>query len=287
MAEILTRHSVSFLSHTKQEPMKVDFDKIGEFELLEKELVFDSMLRFRINGQERYQKKVAEFKQKLNEPGNREVEHLKGRFGGSLKMAAKGMAVNLAHALRADWYYTNGQNICSILQTEEGWQVGEFGKIARFKSAISAYYSMSDISLRSLDLQTYELWEQAEAAVCEHLRTLEAIRLPLLEGGEVIVQRMYPNKAWVYLGGAQPKELEVGDYLVKFSEAIEAMIAPDGIRACMKCEHFRFSGMAYDMSGGSKGYCSYFRDQIEKPAHKDTVTHIWNWCRQFQLRSEK
>ena len=149
--------------------MKINITKIGEFELLKKEYLSDSIFRFKINSANRFSVKVEELHKNLSEPQNKSIQFLKNSIAKNnyegLGTVEELMIKNLTHSLKADWYYTNGQEIISILKIDQGWEIGKFGKIFDFQNAISEYYPMCKFGLKTMKLESYKIFEKAELLI--------------------------------------------------------------------------------------------------------------------------
>ena len=55
------------------------------------------------------------------------------------------------------------------------------------------------------------------------------------------------------------------------------------LKVCGQCHYFRFSSMAYQMSGGEKGYCTLVKGLN---VNRDDVVHILDSCDTFELREK-
>ncbi len=267
--------------------MKIEINNIGKFELLDKKYYSNDIFRFRIDGKRMFDAKMIKFEQGVNDPTNRISilikenilkNHLEN-YGSPIEL----MTLNLTHLLLADFYYSNGQIVISIVKTQNGWQIGKLGTLFDFSDALSEYEPLTKFTLKSLNLVSYRIFEKAELLAFEELRLTEIIKLPLLSKGELKLQFFYPNNYFVFFDNGDKKQylnLEADE----LTNVLQSELVLDKIMTCLNCEHFQYSGMSYDMSGGETGYCFYLRNLIEDKSVSETITHIWNWCNKFKIK---
>lgn len=265
--------------------MKINIEKIGEFELFDKEYLSDSIFRFRLDTGNRFSEKIEEFRENLNDPSNQSINYLKEAISKnnyeSIGNMEELMFMNLSHSLKANFYFTNGQKVISLCQNENGWEIGKLGELFDFQNVLSKYYPMSKFGLKSMKLETYRIYERAEVLIFEELREIKIESLPLTNSNEIKVQEIYPISKKVYF---ENKEIGIfeSEELDKLTKQIEDKIEPEKLRTCLNCSNFIFSGMSHDMSGGETGYCKLLRDKIADKSIRETITHIWNWCNKFE-----
>lgn len=267
--------------------MKINIQKIGEFELFDKEYLSDSIFRFRLNTENRFSEKIEEFRKNLNDPNNRSIHYLKETISknkyGSIGSIEELMFTNLNHSLKADFYFTNGQKVISLRKKENGWEIGKLGELFDFQIVLSKYYPMSNFGLKSLKLESFKIYERAEVLIVEELREIKTEYLPLTNSKEIKIQEIYPISKKVYFDNNKIRVFE-SEELDELTRHIEENIEPEKLRTCLNCSNFMFSGMSHDMSGGETGYCKLLRDQIEDKSVRETITHIWNWCNKFDKK---
>jgi hypothetical protein len=67
-------------------------------------------------------------------------------------------------------------------------------------------------------------------------------------------------------------------------KAFLGSIKPRKAICCIECEHFQFSGMSHDMSGGHTGYCQLMISKLKEPNVKQSITKSTNSCSQFKRK---
>ena len=198
--------------------MKINIEKIGDFELFDKEYLSDSIFRFRLNTGNRFSEKIEEFRKNINDPSSRSIHYLKEMITKnnyeSIGNIEELMLVNLNHSLKASFYFTNGQKVISLCENEKGWEIGKLGELFDFQNVLSKYYPMSNFGLKSMKLESYRIYERAEVLIVEELRELKMESLPLTNSKEIRVQEIYPISKKVYfenneVGVFESEELDI------------------------------------------------------------------------------
>jgi len=101
------------------------------------------------------------------------------------------------------------------------------------------------------------------------------------KGGRVLLElRNFDIASILMVGDRVLAEGEGYDHYASFRE-LQSQLDRDGgrIQACANCAYFLFSGMARDMSNGSRGYCLHGKEG--KNLKPSDVREIFHYCHHF------
>jgi len=270
--------------------MKIDIENIAGVKLNEKLHITNSILRFKRTNQERFIKKIDELTTNANNSESRIYKLLfqnqEDETGAILKLMSK----NLQHIHIADFYYSNGQNILSLIRTEEDiWEIGNFKSIFDFIGAESFYWPMTQLSLNKNQIKSFKEIERAENYISEQLNILEVTTLSTIKGDDYSIQECYPNKYYVNFNNGQQRifDGEIDGEVDAILKHIEERLDNDSLKICLTCKHFGFSGMSHDMSGGLTGYCHKVRNKLEEKSVPESITQITNVCSNHETNKKE
>jgi len=266
--------------------MKIDIEHIAGVKLSEKVHITNSILKFKRNNQERFIKKIDELNTNSRNPESRIYKYLFQSQENDNSEILKSMTKNLEHIHIADCYYSNGQNILSLIRTEDNiWEIGNFKSIFEFIGAESIYWPMTKLSLSQNQFKSFKEIERAENYISEILKIVDITKLSTIKGDEYSIQESYPDKFYVNFNNGQKKifDKESVGGLDSILEHIEERIDDDSLKICLTCKHFGFSGMSHDMSGGTTGYCHKVRNKLEEKSLTEAITQITNVCSEHEI----
>lgn len=85
--------------------------------------------------------------------------------------------------------------------------------------------------------------------------------------------------------GTKIKEfIEEEDFFSTFEKIQDKLSATNlCLKVCGQCRYFGFSSLAYQFSGGEKGYCTLVK---ELKVNSDDVVHVLDCCDAFELRKK-
>lgn len=191
------------------------------------------------------------------------------------------------HLFNADFYYTNGQNLISLKKIEN-WEIVSYDSVFNFSIYHSTYYPFNYNPLGRTKNSEYIIFEQAEQKIFEELNNIRTVYLPLSGlSTETTIQEIYPDNCIMtlpdgskfFLSKKSETDISVNEQIVEHNKPYE-------IETCLNCEHFQFSGMSHDMSGGTTGYCFLVRNQLLEKSVKEQVTNIWSKCTKFKMKEK-
>ncbi len=236
-----------------------------------------------------YERKIAEYteSQLKNKNHQAALKDFLLRKGIDV-LPEEAMKINLQHIFKADTYFTNGQSILSCIKRDEQFELFEHAPedfthfhvtpCAFFRLSILSIQPIEAISERNRDLEVIKLLSKREVKFLPILESDDEwamMRQSLIDGYEFRYgDKVLTKRAAFYEGRGLDKILR---------EFIDR-IRPATLKCCLNCEHFKFSGMSYEMSGGTVGYCGLLQENSEKrEGLKDVVTEIDAWCGDFRI----
>lgn len=269
--------------------MKLSIDQIENYPLLDIHHLSDSIIRFKVNGLEAYQERIAGLEALFfsNDTCNDYRRAIAALHYKERKTDWQHLVLDMKLLLKADFYYTNGQEVYSLMEEERGWKVGKITTVDKFADTSYLFNPEYLSHLTSLDLPAFSIFEAAEFYVVQQLQKMEVIRLPLDNGTGIFLRRLYPWQIQVDLDNHHSLLLNTDSYDTA-SREIEQHTAPHRLQTCFNCKSFQYSGMSHSMSSGSKGYCRLVYDQMQRLLPNEfshqAITHIWYWCSSFEAR---
>jgi|GEM_PF-4734913 len=271
--------------------MKIDLNNISNFELKDKSYLSNNVMRFKLELDELYRhhnatfttkyKEDKEYQAKVNSDFNEIKNHLNTNPKEYFEKAFQ-------HLFNADFYYTNGQNLIS-LKKNENWEIVFYDSVFNFSIYHSTYYPFNYNPLGRTKNSEYKIFEQAEQKIFEKLNDIKIVSLPLSgKSTETKIQEVYPDNCIMTLpDGSELFLSQKSETEPSVNEQIVELNKPNEIETCLNCEHFQFSGMSHDMSGGTMGYCFLVRNQLVEKTVKEQVTNIWSRCSKFKANFNK
>jgi len=270
--------------------MKIDLSNILKFELKDKAYLSNNVLRFKLELDELYNYHKSAFNNKYETDTEYQLKvdsdfsNLKTDKYSSAKTFFE-KAFN--HLFKAEYYYTNGQNLIS-LRKGENWEIVSYETVFNYSTFLSKYYPFNYNPIGKTNNSQYQIFEQAEQKIYEELSNLKTVTLPL--GGtnhEAKLQEVYPENFKMTLpNGSEVFIIQKSESDLSVNEQIVELIKPNEIETCLNCIHFQFSGMSHDMSGGSTGYCFLVRNQLIEKSVKEQMTNIWSRCSKFKMKEK-
>jgi len=107
------------------------------------------------------------------------------------------------------------------------------------------------------------------------------------KGGRVLLElRNFDISSILMVGDRVLAEGEGYDHYASFRELQRQLAKIDGrIQSCANCSYFLFSGMARDMSNGSRGYCLH--SKLGKNLIPSDVREIFHYCHHFSYGPDR
>lgn len=199
------------------------------------------------------------------------------------------MKLNMKHVYSADKYFTNGQNLISLLKDEEGFELGIHKNLKTFANYFFDTPNFNQLSLSDLRIKKYEVIEKAESEIMRILSKIETTRIPIenATNGEFLeIRKIYPS-TYFFTSNNQTiikKTAYKGDWIDKVTKDAIEFYKPLQIKCCLNCKHFDFSAMSHDSSGGFTGYCFIVREKLKEVTVNASTSNIWNWCSKFEIK---
>lgn len=270
--------------------MKIDLNNIANFGLKDKSYLSNNVLRFKMELYELHKhhnstfankyEKDKEYREKINS------DFYKLEVSKSTT-PKKYFEKAFEHLFNADFYYTNGQNLIS-LKKNENWEIVSYESVFNFSIYHSTYYPFNYNPLGKTNNSEYQIFDQSEQKIFEELNNIKIVSLPLSRNStETKIQEVYPDNcimtmpdgSKMFLSQKSETEPSVNKQIIELNK-------PNLIETCLNCEHFQFSGMSHDMSGGTTGYCFLVRNQLIEKSVKEQVTNIWSRCMKFKNKEK-
>ncbi len=270
--------------------MKIDINNISNFELKDKTYLSNNVLRFKLELNNLYNFHKSAFNSKYET--DKEYQLRIDSDFSNLKIDEDSNTKSyfekaFKHLFKAEYYYTNGQNLIS-LHREEKWEIVSYETVFNYSAFLSTYYPFNYNPLGKTKNSEYKIFEQAEQKIYEELNNLKTINLPLSGiTKDAKIQEVYPENFKMTLSdGSEILIIERSESNLSVNEQIIELNKPNEIETCLNCIHFQFSGMSHEMSGGSTGYCSLVRDQLIEKSVKEQMTNIWSRCSKFKMKEK-
>lgn len=269
--------------------MRIEIDKILTYELKDKHYLSDYLLRFKLESGDLFSQKLATYKKQAGDADDKFLPHLEkeyltkryNRFGTRDELMEK----NLNHVFNADYYYTNGQKIVTMIIREDGYEIGIHNNIDLFARNFFLNHLFSYFSLSDLKLDSYEVFNFAEAQIAFILSELTIKRVPTLHDSNMDyldVFEYYPYETAFRYGNKEIKKSHSLIYSMdEISLDIIKWLRPVVLKCCRNCKHFEYSGMALE-AGGNAGYCKMSYNQLLEKSVGQSLTNVWNWCEKFE-----
>jgi hypothetical protein len=209
------------------------------------------------------------------------------------------MSFNIDHFCRPNCLYTNCQAVVSIVARDpnrfEGVYHSCLSSFLRFNSGLP------EALIEPEHVWTAQSPEEAETIAAEQLSTIrtqtlrmhkdeQVDKLVLQPAGSRSDEHHYPlhtsiatfrdNKFRVQMGGPPFGRYE--PYRVLNELRPEEYV----VQACATCASFRFSGMARDMSAGSRGYC-FHKGNRASTNERLPIVSVTHYCDAYRLIEDK
>ena len=188
--------------------------------------------------------------------------------------------LNIRHCCCADYYFTNGQRIISVIKTNGLYQLAVHN--SKFPAFISSKFIISSFSLESFELRSYKFIEEIYAVVTS---ILSNVKIKRLQGpkGYIEIQNYFQNlhivtfKEEVYhlRTGYPNKNL---DY--QFEKLLKKINWTDLV-CCINCKHFKAISRGHLVNSKLNGDCEVIDNKLND-ANK--TTYMLSWCRQFEAK---
>ena len=270
--------------------MKIDINNIHGFELENKFYLSNNVFRFNLDLKKLYDYHLNKFEESFsqNTEYKQNLQKEFSEFGIDEKYTIEQfMCLSFRFIFSGDYYYSNGQDLFSLIQLDQSWQFTTFDSVFGFSIYLSEYYPFNIFPFSKKGIVSFKIFEQSEQKIYQLLNEVKVRSIPIHGTGETIeLQEVYPENYIVSFPDDSKLTFvsdELGDSLTKISKSISEKISPNRLSACINCKYFKFSGMSSDMSGGQTGYCFYVRDRLEEKSVVESITQIWNKCHQFEL----
>lgn len=197
--------------------------------------------------------------------------------------------INFKHCFKADYYYSNGQKIISVIENEGGFEMGVHKSNKHFTDLFYPHAGFAILSLESCFVKSYETKEKLESEIVGVLSNIEVQRIPLEHDSNIDymeVQKVHLSDYLLRYDKIQKQlnlKYEGPTFDMEFEKFLKA-IKPRKAICCMECTHFQFSGMSHSMSGGHTGYCQLMRKKLNEPNVGQSITNITNHCSKFERK---
>lgn len=206
------------------------------------------------------------------------------------------MTFNVDHFCRPTYLYTNGQaNVSLVKRNQDRFELAYHPSLRDFWTFGSDYEI--GILIEPDNVQVARSFEGAERLAQERLFKVATYTLRVQTGTELdqlVLQPAgsrgdthgYPLETLiaafrgdgfrVQMGGPPCGDNEPYRVLNEFRPAGFALVV------CATCEHFRFTGMTRDMSGGNRGYCTSPSKENGKLGLSNIVS-VRDWCPEYRF----
>lgn len=273
--------------------MRIFIDKIANYKVKIEKHYSDDVFSFTLETPNLFEQRFQLFKDKYSDEETRTKEVIEGerkrngydQIGDNESL----MELNMKHVYGADKYFTNGQTLISLLQVEEGFELGIHKSLGIFSEYFYETPLLGQFSLSNLRTKRYKVFEKAESEIMSILSKIEIIRIPIEHDSNINfleIRKVYPSTYFFTLNHQTIVRTAeyYGDWIDKITDEVIKTFKPLLIKCCKNCKHFKFSAMSHDMSGGSTGYCFLVREKLEEITVPESTTGIWNWCSKFEIK---
>ena len=206
------------------------------------------------------------------------------------------MSFNIDHFCRPTYLYTNGQAIVSLVRrNQDRFELAYHPSLPDFRR-FGGDYEFGLIEPDNVQIAT--TFDDAEQLARERLLTVVTYALRLQAGaelGELVLQSAgsrpdtdgYPVETLIATFLGDSFRLRMGGRGDNEPYQVLNEFRPAGfvLVVCATCEHFRFSGMARDMSAGSVGYCT--RPSKDGKLGPSGQVSVHDWCPEYRFVADQ
>jgi len=275
--------------------MKIVFEDIAKYKIEVIEYLNDSIMKFKIEMPDIYDDRWELYLEQLNKENSSTKKFIDneivGRYYDKIGTRDEIVKINFRHCFQANYYYSNGQKIISVVESQNGYEIGIHKSNKHFTDFFYPHSSFAVLSLENCKVQTYETKEKLESEIVSKLSFLEVQRIALEHDSNIDymeVQKVHLSD-YILRYGHNQKQLnlkyEGPTFDTEFKEFLKS-IEPRKAICCIECKHFQFSGMSHSMSGGHSGYCQLMRSKLKEPNVKQSITNITLSCSNFERKDD-
>ena len=186
--------------------------------------------------------------------------------------------LNLKHCVGADYYFTNGQQIISVLKTNGEYQLAiHNSNFGHFTSQTSEYLKFS---LTSFELKSYKFLEEIYAVATSILSNIKITRLQG-SNGYLDIQNYfsdlhivtYKEQVYQLRSGFPNKNIDF-----QFEELLKKLHIPDLI-CCLNCKYFKSITRGHLVNSKLNGDCEIIDGKLKEV---NKTTYMLSWCHRFE-----
>ena len=210
------------------------------------------------------------------------------------------MAFNVDHYCNPTYLYTNGQAIISlVMRNQDRFELAYHPRLPAFCRFNSDYgvgilivpdNVRSATSFDDAERMAQEVLSRVATYTLRVQKGLELGELMLQPAGsgrdthgdhlETLIATFRGDSFRLQMGGPRWGDNEPYRVLNEFRPAGFVLVV------CATCEHFRFSGMARDMSSGSAGYCTH-PSRMNSGLSPSNIVSVRDWCPEYRFVADQ
>lgn len=255
--------AVEILEHLSEDIVRFQFTKLREDILEERFVAYKKVIENPLGVSEKSLRKVYE-----------------GAGYSRLGTIDELMAHNIKHCFAADMYFTNGQQVITVLKSAETYEVGlhDYHHFQAYFPPLTGFYRFT---LQNLNCPTFPTLEQVYSYVTSLLSNVRVRRIQVADG----VLEIQPRLSHTYLIRYQEKSYELNTSypnknLDSQFDALIAQLQLGNAKCCINCVHFESITAGHLKNSKLNGYCRRVVDQL---GDKRSTTHMWSWCHEFAV----
>lgn len=271
--------------------MKINFSDIAKYKIQIIDYVNDGIFKFKINMPDIYNERWLKYKEQIDKNDSVVLKCLNNELAfknyDRIGTRDKVMEINFDHCFKANYYFSNGQKIVSVKESDGKFEMGVHKSNQTFCDWFFPHPNFITFSLESCFIKSFETIEKLESEVINVLSDIQVHKIALEYDSNLDyleIQKVHLSDYILRYGGYQNQlelKYEGPTFDIEFKEFLK-QIKPRKAICCIECKHFHFSGMSHDMSAGHTGYCKVMEAKLSKPNISQSITNITNSCSKFE-----
>jgi hypothetical protein len=221
-------------------------------------------------------------------------------FGESGTIASRQdlLSFNIDHFCRPGYLYTNGQDLVSLVQRNKArFEVVYHRSLWDFRQ-FNSDYGWSGGLIEPECAVIVGTFEDAERAALERLAQVKTIAIRARKASEVCELLLqpagerkdasgHPLETLIASFRSQQFRVQMGGTPNGPHERYRVLneLRPDGfvLEVCATCRCFRFTGMIWEFSGGSLGYCTHGLDEKDWKSGQPPMVDVLDCCPEYSF----
>ncbi len=189
------------------------------------------------------------------------------------------MHINLDHCCNSEFYFTNGQDIISVLKKSNGYELGKHNYIY-LSSYFPPLYNFYRYSLESFKLKTCNSLQEV-SSIATNLLSAVTVRRIKTTDQYLEIRQIF---AYSYYITYREKTYRIdtsypNESLEKQFENLLDELNLRGAVCCLNCKYFESVTVGHSVNNKLNGACK--KMNVGTSDSDKVRTHMWSWCQEF------